>query len=92
MSDSGATVTVKVTQTGPKQTVTMEGMPAGAEILVQGLEGTGSGKMLLNPNSLALFGDLGIVTKIEMQVSAEGQTQLMKTETDVKLSITPGKR
>jgi hypothetical protein len=92
LDDSTATLAVTIAQSAAAQKLAPPGMPAGADVSLVGLTGSGTGRVALTRGALVLYGDIGIMSKLTMDVSAEGQTQRLSTDTDMKVAIAPGKR
>ena len=92
MTPTSASFTLTLSQSAPPQTVSPPGMPPGIEASVTGMTGTGTGKMTLVEGTLVLLGDMTLKSNITMDVNAQGQSQRLTTSTDMKMSITRGKR
>ena len=92
MDDKSATLALTLTQTAPPQTVSPPGMPAGVEASIAGMNGTGTGKLVLTPGTLVMTGDMNVKSNITMDINMQGQSQRMTTSTDMKMSIARGQR
>jgi hypothetical protein len=92
ITDTSATFAMTITQSAPPQTIAPPGMPPGIEASLQGMSGSGSGKMTLTDGTLAMFGDMNMKSTITMDVNAQGQSQRVSTSTDLKMTSARGKR
>ncbi len=92
LDDSTASLTVTIEQTAPAQKLSPPGMPAGADVSLVGLTGTGTGRLTLTRGALILYGEIDIMSKMSMDIGAEGQTRRLSADTEMKMAMTPGKR
>ena len=92
MTDTTTSFNLTMSQSAPPQTVSPPGMPAGIEASVAGMTGTGTGKMTLTDGTLAMFGEMNLKSNVTMDVNAQGQSQRLTTSTDMKMTMTRGKR
>jgi hypothetical protein len=88
---ASATMKLTLTQGAAGQKLTLPQMPPGADVSLISMDGTGSGTMVLKGGIFPL-GDMDIRTKMVMDVSAEGETHRMSTETGMKITLAAGKR
>lgn len=92
MDPASTTLAVTMEQTADEQTLTPPGMPSAVQIKLVSMEATGTGRMTFPEGAVALFGDMLLKSKVVMDVTAEGQQQRMSTATDMKMTISRGKR
>lgn len=92
MDATSATMAVTLDQRAANQTLTPPGMPSGAEATLVSMAGTGTGRITIADGSVTPLSDMTIKSAMTMDVGAEGQNMRMSTRTDMKMSMTRGKR
>ena len=87
---TGATMTVSLEQSAAAQKV--QSPAPGADVSLISMTGTGKGRVVLTAGQAVPYGNVDISSKAVMDISAEGQTQRMATDTKMKMTIAKGKR
>ena len=64
----------------------------GADVSLISMTGTGKGRVVLTDGQVVPYGNVDHTSKMMMEISAEGQTQRMSTDTKMKMTIAKGKR
>jgi hypothetical protein len=89
----GQSVTLKVTaeQTAPPQAVSNPSLPAGAEMYLEKMVGSGEGTVVIRLDSLVPTSEMTMISTMAMSVSIGGQHQSIATDNKVKVTIAPAK-
>ena len=87
---TGATMTVSMEQSAAAQKV--QSPVPGADVSLISMTGTGKGRVVLTAGQVVPYGNVDYTSKMVMDISAEGQTQRMATDTRMKMTIAKGKR
>jgi hypothetical protein len=87
------TVSLKavVEQMAPPQPINNPMLPAGADVSLERLTGSGNGTVSLHLDGLVPTSDVNMQTTVVMNVNAGGSTQQMTIATTMKMGISPGK-
>jgi hypothetical protein len=93
VSIDGSSVSLKVTteQTAPAQPISNPAMPAGSEIYMDKMTGTGSGTATIKLDSLVPTSEVTVTSSMSMTVSMGGQSQAMTSDNTLKMTIGPRK-
>ena len=93
MSIQGSTVTLKVTteQTAPPQSISNPALPAGAEMYLENMTGSGQGTVVIKLDSLVPTSEMSMASSMSMSISLGGQNQSIVTDNKVKVTIAPAK-
>ena len=86
---TGATMTVSVEQSAAAQKV--QTVP-GADVSLISMTGTSKGRVVLTAGQVVPYGDADYTSKAVMEISDQGQTQRMATDTKMKMTIAKAKR
>lgn len=91
VSFAGATVTLKVTSetSAPPQAVANSTLPAGAEMYLEKLSGTGEGTLVITLDALVPRSEMVVTSAMNMTVNLGGQSQPIVSENTVKVTIAP---
>jgi hypothetical protein len=92
MDATSTTLAVTFEQTAPAQKIAPPGMPTNVDVNLVSMTGGGSGRTTLNDGALVLVGEMSITSKVVMDIAAEGMNQRMTSGTEMKMTITRGKR
>jgi hypothetical protein len=89
----GNDVKLKVTmeQTAAPQSITNPAMPAGADVALDKMTGSGSGTVTLHLNGLVPTSDVSTSSTMSMSINAGGQSQQVTVAVTAKMGIAPGK-
>lgn len=93
VSIDGNAVSLKVVteQTAPPQPISNPALPAGAEMNLEKVTGSGTGTILIRLDSLVPTSQLESATTMAMTMSMGGQSQPITTDMKMKVSVAPGK-
>jgi hypothetical protein len=93
VSIQGSTVTLKVAteQAAPPQSISNPGLPAGAEMYLENMSGTGQGTVVIKLDSLVPTSEMNMTSSMSMSVSLGGQNQSIVSDNKVKVTIAPAK-
>ena len=93
MAMDGNTVTLntKMEQTAPPQSVSNPALPAGTEIALEKLSGTGTGTTKITLNSLVPTVEANSSINTSMVMSMGGATQPVTMDMTMKMTVGPGK-
>lgn len=93
VSMDGQAVTLKMTseQTAPPQSVSNPALPAGTEVSLEKLTGSGVGTSTVQLNSLVPTSSMESTTSTVMGVNMGGQSMPMTTESKIKITVAPVK-
>jgi hypothetical protein len=93
VSMNGSTVSLKVTteQTAPPQSISTPGLPAGAEMYLEKMAGTGEGTVVMKLDSLVPTSDMNMASSMAMSVSVGGQNQSIVSDNKIRVTIAPSK-
>ena len=93
VSIQGSTVTLKVTteQTAPPQSISNPALPAGAEMYLENMTGSGQGTVVIKLDSLVPTSEMSMASSMSMSISLGGQNQSIVTDNKVKVTIAPAK-
>jgi hypothetical protein len=93
VSIAGTTVTlaVKGEMTAPPQAISNAALPAGAEMYLEKLTGTGEGTVVVRLDALVPTSELTQTSSMAMTMSMGGQTQPITADNTVKITIAPVK-
>lgn len=92
MARGGATLGVTIAQTAGAQTMSPPGMPPEIQATVVDMKGAGKGRLTLSDGSMTLYGDMAMHSDVTMDITMGGQSQRMPITTEIKMTISPGKR
>jgi hypothetical protein len=89
----GRTATLKTTieQTAPPQAISNPAMPAGADVQLERLSGTGTGAISLPLTGLVPTSDVTMTSDMVMSISMAGNQQTVTTKISIKAGIAPVK-
>ncbi len=88
LTQGGARMTVALTQTAPRQSVSLPNLPAGTTATLESLRGSGAGRVQFRPTALVSPATLGpVTTTTRMQIQAGGQNQRMGVEMEMTIAI-----
>ena len=92
-SIEGSDVKVKVTieQAAGAQPINSAGMPAGAEMSLDKMNGTGSGTAVFHLNGLVPTSDVSTSSTMYMSINVGGQSQPVTVAVTAKVGVVPGK-
>ena len=92
-SIEGSDVKVKVTieQTAGAQPINNPGMPAGAEMALDKMSGTGTGTAIFHLNGLVPTSDVSTSSTMYMSINVGGQSQPVTVAVMAKVGVVPGK-
>ena len=92
-SIDGSDVKVKVTieQNAGAQPINSAGMPAGAEMALDKMSGTGSGNAVFHLNGLVPTSDVSTSSTMYMSINVGGQSQPVTVAVTAKVGVVPGK-
>jgi hypothetical protein len=92
-SIEGSDVKVKVTieQTAGAQPINSAGMPAGAEMSLDKMNGTGTGNATFHLNGLVPTSDVSTSSTMYMSINMGGQAQPVTVAVTAKVGVVPGK-
>ena len=85
------TLKTKSEQSAPPQTVSNAALPAGAEMMLEKLAGTGTGTARISLNSLVPTVEMNSAITSSMVMSMGGATQPVALDMTLKMTIAPGK-
>lgn len=88
---SAVSMTVKTEQTAPPQAVSNPALPAGAEMTLEKLSGSGTGTIVVHLNSLVPTSTLESTTSTAMTMNMNGQSMPVTVDGKIKITIAPGK-
>jgi len=93
VSVSGSTVSLKVKadHTAPPQSVVNPDLPAGSEMRLDKMAGSGAGTIVIQLDSMVPTSEMSSTTLAEMTMSMGGQTQAISAESKIKISVAPRK-
>lgn len=93
VSINGSTVALKVTteQTAPPQSVSNPSLPAGAEVYLDKMAGSGEGTVTIKLDSLVPTSEMTMTSSMAMTVNLGGQSQAMNSDNKIKITIAPGR-
>jgi hypothetical protein len=93
VSSDGKAVSLKLAteQMAPAQAVTNPMMPPGTQVMLQKLTGSGSGTVQLRLDSLVPSSQITQQSSTVMELSMSGMTQVMNSDTTVKVTVGPRK-
>jgi hypothetical protein len=92
---------VSIDATGTTMTVSLEQSAAaqkgqspvpGADVSLISMTGTGKGRVVLTAGQVVPYGNVDHTSKMVMEISDQGQTQRMATNTKMKMTVAKGKR
>ena len=88
---SAVSMKVKTEQTAPPQTVSNPALPAGAEMYLDKMSGSGTGTVVVHLDSLVPTSTLESTTSTAMTMNMSGQTISVTVDGKTKITIAPGK-
>jgi hypothetical protein len=88
---SAVSMKVKTEQTAPPQAVSNPALPAGAEMNLDKMSGTGTGTIVVHLDSLVPTSTLESTTSTAMTMSMSGQSMPVTIDGKIKITIAPGK-
>jgi predicted peroxiredoxin len=93
VSIEGSAVSMKVTteQTAPPQSVNNPALPAGAEMYLDKMSGSGTGTVVVHLDSLVPTSTLESTTSTAMTMNMSGQAISVTVDGRIKITIAPGK-
>lgn len=94
VSIDGPTVSLKATteQTAPPQSVSNPALPAGTEMALEKLTGTGTGTIVIRLDSLVPTSQAESSVTMSMSISMGGMSQPVTSDMKMKMSVAPGKK
>lgn len=87
---TGATMTVSIEQSAAAQKV--QSPVPGADVSLISMTGTGKGRIVLTAGQVVPYGNVDLASKAVMEISEQGQTQRMATDTKMRMTIAKAKR
>lgn len=93
VSIEGSTVSLKITseQTAPPQAVSNPALPAGSEMYMDKMAGSGTGTTVIHLDSLVPTSEMNSTSSMSMTMSLGGQSQAITTDNKIKITIAPAK-
>ena len=93
VSIDGQAVSLKVTseQTAPPQSVSNPNLPAGSEMNLDRMSGSGTGTTIIHLDSLVPTSSMESTTSSAMSMSAGGQSMAVSTDGKIKITVGPAK-
>ncbi len=93
VSIEGSTVSLKVTseQTAPPQSVSNPALPAGSEMYMDKMAGSGTGTTVIHLDSLVPTSEMNSESSMSMTMNLGGQSQAITTDSKIKITIAPAK-
>ncbi len=88
---TSATLNAKLEQTAPAQSISNPALPAGAEVRLVSMTGTGSGKTTIRFDSVLPTGTANMESAMGMELSMGGNQQTMNARMSMKMTLTPKK-
>lgn len=86
-----ASLKVSTEQSAPPQAISPPMLPPGAQVMLQKLTGTGNGTVQLRLDTLVPSSEITQRSTTMMELSMSGMTQVMNSDTTVKVTVGPRK-
>lgn len=91
LDDASCTLKLMTDLTAPPQPVTAVGLPADVQASLENMRGSGTGTVTIHFNSLVPTSQGSMSTSATIYVAKGGDSQLVSTQTTVRVSVAPAK-